>query len=306
MLETRWWTLFGRLGGFIVILFQKNRIKLNLKIRAPGNFRARTQEPNCARASALEGFCPAQYPRPDYKQPNLDTCLKNSKQKDALWYVVRYATSSITKDLLEEILQRSGLDLHTQYGKAGTALHLAVFWGRIGIAQMLLLRGANLDIKNYAGYSLRDLVIQANRDSMVELITSHPLLPKAFPQHILESDDPPLHQAISRGSTNAIKQLMRERKDDLESYDRNGDTPLHLAMRMNSPKLVDLLLGHPGINPNSISRNGNTPLWMASRLQYDEITKRFLRHKGVDINFIGGRGKYDTPSSSLQGFSKSA
>ncbi|KAJ5460995.1 uncharacterized protein N7458_002547 [Penicillium daleae] len=234
-----------------------------------------------------------------YKQPNLDTRLKNSKQKDALWYVVRYAGFSIAKNLLEKVLHQSGLALHKQYGQAGTALHLAVFWGRIGIARMLLLRGANLDIKNYVGHSPRDLAIQANRAPMVELITSHPLLPVAFRQQILESDDLPLHQAISYGSPKAIKQLLGERKDDLQRYDRNGHTPLDLAVRMNSPGLVDLLLSHPGIDPNPISKNGNTPLWMVSGSQYDEITKRFLRHEGVDINFIGGRGKYDTPLSSL-------
>ncbi|KAJ5437781.1 uncharacterized protein N7458_008779 [Penicillium daleae] len=229
------------------------------------------------------------------KQPDLDIYLKNRMHEDALLYAVIHGTYVI----VESVLEQQGLNLDAQYARGRTVLHLAVFWGRIGIAQLLLSRGADRDVKDHHGHSPRDWAFHANRVSMVKVMSSHHVLLSAFGQHILDSGDPPLHQAMAHGFLNAVKQLLREENLNLERHDRNGDTALHLAVRMKSLELLDLLLDHPRINTNATNRDGNTPLWVASRSQCDEITRRFLGHKCVDINFIGGRGKYENPSSSL-------
>lgn len=229
------------------------------------------------------------------KRPDLKVDLRNSKQEDALLYTAKYGTHHIAKDVLE----RPGFDINAQYGSTGTVLYVAVFWGRIDVAQLLLLHGANPDIKDFAGYSPRDRASHSNQQSMVNLMMPPSVHATSFGPQSLESDNLPLHQAMSYGSLEAVKRLLREGRNDLNRPDSNGDAPLHLAVRMNSLQLVDLLLGHPCIDANPLNENGNTPLWEASRLQYDHITKRFLRHEGVNINFIGWPRRYGDPSSCL-------
>lgn len=225
---------------------------------------------------------------------DLKAHLKNGRQEDALWYAVKYGTQVI----VGKILQRPGFNLNAQDKSGRTVLHLAVFGGRVGIAHLLLSRGADPNIKDQSGHSPKEWALSANQELMVKIL-SRLIRPSALGRGPFNCDDPPLHQAMAHGSFGAVKQLLKSGNLDLERQDRNGDSPLHLAVRMNSLELVHLLLGHTRINPNTPNRDGNTPIWVSSRLQNDEMTRLFLKHQGVDINFIGGRGKYQTPSSSL-------
>ncbi|KAJ5481387.1 hypothetical protein N7475_000199 [Penicillium sp. IBT 31633x] len=109
----------------------------------------------------------------------------------------------------------------------------------------------------------------------------------------------PLHQAVSYGSIDAVKSLLRKKGLDLDIQDRKGYSPLHLAIQSKRMEMVNLLLSHPRINVNCKDKDGNTPLWLSTYLSCDEITDRLLAEKDINVNFVGGCGRLETPSTSL-------
>jgi ankyrin repeat protein len=123
----------------------------------------------------------------------------------------------------------------------------------------------------------------------------------SFDPHSIDRDELPLHQAVSYGSPDAVKRLLRTKTKglELEARDRYGYTPLHLAVWSQRLEVVDLLLKHPRTSVNCKDQDGNTPLWLSTYMSCDEITERLLDERSIDINFIGGRGRYQTPSTSL-------
>jgi ankyrin repeat protein len=60
-----------------------------------------------------------------------------------------------------------------------------------------------------------------------------------------------------------------------------------------------LLLSHPRVNVNCTDKDGNTPLWLSTYSSCDEVTKRLLAEKDINLNFVGGRGRFETLSTSL-------
>ncbi|KAI3091299.1 hypothetical protein CBS147333_10308 [Penicillium roqueforti] len=58
----------------------------------------------------------------------------------------------------------------------------------------------------------------------------------------------PLHQAVSHGSIEAVKQRLRQKGLNLDIQDRKGYTPLHLVIQSKRLEMVNLLLSHPLAN----------------------------------------------------------
>ncbi|KAJ5808866.1 hypothetical protein N7474_010135 [Penicillium riverlandense] len=121
----------------------------------------------------------------------------------------------------------------------------------------------------------------------------------SFEPHSIDRDELPLHQAVSHGSADAVKRLLRQKSLDLEAHDRNGYTPLHLAVWNQRLEVVDLLLKHPHASVNWKDQDGNTTLWLSTYMSCDGITERLLNERSIDINSIGGCGRFQTPSTSL-------
>ena len=224
--------------------------------------------------------------------PGLDINLQNREQESALWIAVRHGASSTLWRILERV--DCAVDLRHQRGQ--TALHLAVWWGRIGLAQLLLAKGSNPNANDDLGISPGVRASRINRPSMMALFQRQ--REYAAP-HNSQHDEPSLHQAVLHGSVGAVRLLLRRKDRDLATIDRNGHTALHLAVRGRRLDVVDLILWHPRTDVNCIDNDGNTPLWWSTYLSYDEITERLLAVNGVDVNLVGGCGRWDAPSTSL-------
>jgi ankyrin repeat protein len=70
---------------------------------------------------------------------DLDTNIQNQARESALWYAIQYETFSAVKNVLEQPSVR--VDVKHKHGR--TALHLAVFAGRIGFVHLLLSSGSD-------------------------------------------------------------------------------------------------------------------------------------------------------------------
>jgi ankyrin repeat protein len=91
-----------------------------------------------------------------------------------------------------------------------TALHLAVFAGRIGFVQLLLSIGNDPDLQDDSGQSPWDWARRFNRPVM-EMIFSDDPTSEVFLGTLSSQDaELPLHQAVSYGSVDAVKRLLRK------------------------------------------------------------------------------------------------
>ncbi|XP_027175387.1 tankyrase-1 [Coffea eugenioides] len=112
-----------------------------------------------------------------------------------------------------------------------TALHLTCLYGHLPCVQLLLERGANLEVKDEDGAL-------------------------------------PLHDACAGGYTDIVQLLLNSGnspecvKRMLESVDLDGDTPLHHAARGEHMEAIRLLLAS-GASPNRENVYGKTPRELA-------------------------------------------
>ena len=80
---------------------------------------------------------------------DLDINIQNQARESALWYAVRYGTFSTVKRVLEQ--PKVQVDIKHKHGR--TALHLAVFAGRIGFVHLLLPSGNDPNLQHDSGHS---------------------------------------------------------------------------------------------------------------------------------------------------------
>ena len=146
--------------------------------------------------------------------------------------------------------------------------------------------------KDDRGLSPWDLACRSNRPSMKRMFRTE--RDSRFPCDfdLIYHDELPLHQAVSHGSMDALRLLLKQKHVDLEAHDRDGNTPLHLAVRSQSREAMNLLLGHPRVRVNCEDKNGNTPLWLSTHLSCNAVTERLLEERRVKVNFIGGHGDF--------------
>ncbi|CAI7600315.1 unnamed protein product [Penicillium pancosmium] len=226
------------------------------------------------------------------KSSRLDINVQNREHESALWCAVKYGSCSTLRPILE--LTDCAVDLRHQRGQ--TALHLAVWWGKIGLAELLLSKGSDPYSPDEIGSSPWAWAARYNRPSMRAVF-----LKGQDYFHLVQDnfDEPALHQAILHGSVDAVNVLLRQKRPGVATIDSHGATALHLAVHSRRLEVVDLLLQHPHSDVNCVDNAGKTPLWWSMFLSYDEITERLLAVKNIDANLIGGSGRLDTPSAPL-------
>ena len=226
---------------------------------------------------------------------DLDINIQNQAHDSALSYAIHYGSYSIIKSVLGHHAAR--VDIKHKHGR--TALHLAVFAGRIGFVQLLLLSGSDPDLQDDSGHSPWDWAHLFNRPVMEMIFSNDPMSEVFLRTQSSQDAELPLHQAVSYGWVDAVKRLLRKDLLDLDTQDRKGYTPLHHAIQSKRLEMVNLLLSYPRVNVNCTDTDGNTPLWLSTYSSCGEITKRLLAEKDISANFVGGRGRFEAPSTSL-------
>ena len=187
---------------------------------------------------------------------DLDINIQNQARENALWYAIHYGTFSTVKRVLEQANVQ--VDVKHKHGR--TALHLAVFAGRIGLVHLLLSSGSDPDLQDDSGHSPWDYARRFNRPAMEMIFSNDPMAEVFLGTQSSQEAELPLHQAVSYGSVDAVKRLLRQKGLSLDIQNRKGSTALHLAVQNNRLEMVNLLLSHPRANVNCKDKDGNTPL----------------------------------------------
>uniref|UniRef100_A0A3Q2XS79 Uncharacterized protein n=1 Tax=Hippocampus comes TaxID=109280 RepID=A0A3Q2XS79_HIPCM len=159
--------------------------------------------------------------------------------------------------------QRPGIPEEAQAYDGHSALSAALLEGHGEVAELLMRRGADTDVRDAEGRPLLYLLVLEGRLHMSTLL--------------LEKGGPPL-----------------------ESRDPEGRTALHVASWRGHVDAVDLLLKH-GADPNAQDVEGRPPLHSAAWTGRVDVGRRLLLASTVDINLACHQGATALSVAAQQG-----
>ncbi len=156
-----------------------------------------------------------------------------------------------------------------------TALHVAVDNGNRTVVDLLIERGANLDVRDDRNFTpLHKAIFREDLWMVKRLINSGADI--NFQGWYCDS---PLHLASSKGNVQIVEFLIA-RGADVNSqgeYHSYSYTPLHLASSRGNVQVVKLLI-HGGGDVNAITESGKTPLSFAIEKEHEKIVVLLQQH----------------------------
>ena len=142
-------------------------------------------------------------------------------------------------------LLKKGLDVNAKSEAGLTVLHVAAYWGDLGLVKELIGKGADVNAKDESGWTL-------------------------------------LHLAAGSGNLSLVKYLVEEKNLDVNAKDKSGWTVLYSAASSGNLDLVKYLV-EKGADVNAKSESGYTALHSAALNGKLEVVK-YLVEKGADVN----------------------
>ena len=168
------------------------------------------------------------------------------------------ATIAGHSDIIESLLEHEDLDINSQTSLGTTALMFSVTakGGREDITRLLLNKGADSSIKDREGGGTAMLrAVDAGNTTMVQLLLD-------YNANVDIDDDLNrglLHSAALNSDGDAgLVQLLLENGLDVNAQDQNGKTPLHDTGRIGNYKVAKLLL-NSGADQSIRDKYGRTP-----------------------------------------------
>eukprot|EP01155_Anaeramoeba_flamelloides_P001365 Anaeramoba_flamelloidesa1054987_82.p1 GENE.a1054987_82~~a1054987_82.p1 ORF type:complete len:488 (+),score=107.80 a1054987_82:200-1465(+) len=200
---------------------------------------------------------------------NVDFEIQNKTKDTVLLRIVRDEIDSLLPALLKREVD---LDYKDQDGK--TALHLAFDKNKKEYALMLILAGANLELKDK---SEDTVLLSLIKLGYVDLI---PLMFEVNQEINLEEKtqegDTAIHLAYTLDSQENVKFLI-QKGANIEEVNSEGDTLLVRAVNRQDADMVLFLLQSKA-KINTQTKNGDTPLHLAMREPNLEIIKYLMEY----------------------------
>ncbi len=188
-----------------------------------------------------------------------------------------------------EFLNSKNINLN-QLIYGNLALTLAAEKGDIKTINLLLQKGANIDLPNAKGYNPLFIAIKNGNSSLIHFLLENG---KANPIFKIPSGWTPLHMLASIGKEADIKFLLNILKritKNIDFRDKYGITPLMYASVKGQAELIKLLL-ESGANPNAKSNTRMTPLlFLTSARTVNLKGALYLIKSGAQINLADQDG----------------
>lgn len=147
-----------------------------------------------------------------------------------------------------------------------TPLIQAVLKNDISMVELLIKLGADINLKNWKGYTALDVAIAKKFDDIQKI-----LVKKSIPIHTVSKRfvdrqsayclQYPLHSAAQAGNLDLVNKLLQE-KIYVNLIDLHGATALHYACQLGHRGVIEQLIAN-GANPLKKDRQGKTPLHYA-------------------------------------------
>ncbi|GLT27956.1 hypothetical protein SLA2020_029190 [Shorea laevis] len=173
--------------------------------------------------------------------------LRNDDGRSLFHVAVSSARPEVVK-LLSEVADESVVNSADEEGWA--PIHSAASIGNVEIMEILLSKGADINLKNNGGRTA-------------------------------------LHYAASKGWLK-IAELLISHSAKINAKDKVGCTPLHRAASTGNSELCELLI-EEGAEVDAVDRAGQTPLMHAVICQNKEVALLLVRH-GADVDIEDKEG----------------
>jgi len=173
-------------------------------------------------------------------------------------------------------------------GDGDTPLHIAASLGDEHMVRLLLLKGANKDIRNRVGKSAYNVAAEFGHNRLFDALKLGDSLCVAARkgevrtiQRLLQNGAAingrdqhgwtALHRASFKGKLDAVRALV-EKCIDIDAKDEDGYTALHCAAESGQAEVTELLV-KKGADVEARTNKGVTPLQIAESLHYVGITR---------------------------------
>lgn len=177
--------------------------------------------------------------------------------------------------LLEELLKDS--DINTVNSSKETLLHVAAENGHLSIAELLIQKGARLDLQNDAGHTaLHRAASRGHTELMKTLVKA------GAPIHTLDlKGKTPIHLAAENRHLKSVKLLVEEEARQSESHRQNMF--LHMAAMEDDWRLAELLL-QSGATVDALNSHNKAALFYAVK-ESNEKTMTVLLNAGAKADY---------------------
>lgn len=206
--------------------------------------------------------------------------LTSAANETASWRALHIAAYYGSVEIAQLLLWRGEeVDIRDAQGRA--PLHMATEQGHRRMAEILLENDANVDAKDYSGLTPLALAARKGQREMVSFLMD--VYRYSHPDQRDDTGQTPLHQAAAHGAESDLIELLL-RVDDISARDRHGCTALHLAAQFGHRSAVNCLVKHArGILTSnwvefvgSKTNAGWTAIAMAAFNSHDRVVKQLI------------------------------
>ncbi len=186
---------------------------------------------------------------------------------------------------IEEMLNK-GCDINeVDAGKGWTALHYAVNYGQKHLVEYLIIRGADVNKKDFLGKNNPiDVLSNTNRGDVVKILNKY---------GAKSAGGTSIHFCAETGDFEGVQSFFDKDGKVNGRDEKNGWMPLHYAVNANDVDMVEFLV-HLGANVNGADFKGEiAPLDIAFKTGNIEM-QTYLQSKGAQRkkkHDTGGGGK---------------
>ncbi|CUS07252.1 unnamed protein product [Tuber aestivum] len=195
-----------------------------------------------------------------------------------LWIAAKLGYSEVVRALL----RRNDLLLNYRSDRAETPLAIASCKGHVSVVEQLLADGRiNTNTRNRMGFTPLHLSVTSSRTDVLRLLLSHPSVDALIPSM---NGDTPLHTAAERGNLDTFAQLLHDPKITNPNLPGAGNwTPLGLAARFGQHEIVREMLKDRRVEINGIAGLGQTALFLAGKMLWWEVVEELLQAESVNV-----------------------
>ena len=193
-------------------------------------------------------------------------------QDECEWTPLHWAARNGNSESLLRLLEAGAALEARSLDRGRTALSLAVIYGHTSCAEILLQRGADVDIRDREGHQNTPLHWAA-QDGYLN--TAQALLEHGADVNAADSyQTTPLHRAAVEGHLATVKVLL-DSGADINAVNDRGDTPLLLVAKRGHPSTAHALL-EKGAAVDTINNYGDSPLIIAALQGYAAVTQELV------------------------------
>uniref|UniRef100_A0A3B4B3Q2 Uncharacterized protein n=1 Tax=Periophthalmus magnuspinnatus TaxID=409849 RepID=A0A3B4B3Q2_9GOBI len=157
--------------------------------------------------------------------------------------------------------------------------------GHVSTVRLLLDRRCPIDHRAYDGHSALSAALLEEQTEVAEL-----LMRRGADTDVRDAEGRPLlYLLVLEGRLEMSTLLLEKGGVPLESKDAEGRTALHVACWQGSVEMVNLLLKYSA-NPNAQDSEGRPPLHSIAWTGHTQVGRKLLETPGIDIDLCCNQG----------------